>query len=40
MTRLTAQWRDEAAAFSARSLADVDYVYVWVDGIHLKVRLE
>ena len=40
VTRLTAQWRDEAAAFSARSLSGVDYVYVWVDGIHLKVRLE
>jgi len=26
--------------FNARSLADVDYVYMWVDGIHLKVRLE
>ena len=23
-----------------RRLAEVDYVYVWVDGIHLKVRLE
>lgn len=23
-----------------RDLADVDYVYVWADGIHLKVRLE
>ena len=40
ITRLTAQWQDEAAAFAARSLADVDYVYVWVDGIHVKVRLE
>ena len=40
ITRLTAQWQDEARAFNARSLADSDYVYVWVDGIHLKVRLE
>ena len=40
ITRLTAQWQDEAAAFSKRSLAGTDYVYVWVDGIHLKVRLE
>jgi putative transposase len=38
--RLTAQWQDDAAAFNKRSLADIDYVYVWVDGIHLKVRLE
>jgi len=37
--RLTGQWQDEAAAFNTRSLADVDYVYCWVDGIHLKVRL-
>ena len=40
ITRLTAQWQDEAAAFNKRSLAGTDYVYCWVDGIHLKVRLE
>jgi transposase-like protein len=40
ITRLTARWQDEARAFNARSLADTDYVYCWVDGIHLKVRLE
>src|SRR5438552_1839463 len=40
ITRLTAQWQDEAIAFNKRSLAETDYVYVWVDGIHLKVRLE
>jgi putative transposase len=40
ITRLTAQWQDEAAAFTKRSLKDTDYVYVWVDGIHVKVRLE
>ena len=40
ITRLTGQWQDEARAFNARSLAGTDYVYVWVDGIHLKVRLE
>jgi len=39
ITRLTAQWQDEAAAFAKRSLAETDYVYMWVDGIHLKVRL-
>jgi transposase-like protein len=39
ITRLTTQWQDEAAAFGTRSLAGRDYVYVWVDGIHLKVRL-
>ena len=40
ITRLTKDWQDEARAFNARSLAATDYVYVWVDGIHLKVRLE
>jgi putative transposase len=40
ITRLTSQWQDDAAAFNQRSLADTDYVYCWVDGIHLKVRLE
>ena len=40
ITRLTTQWQDEARAFNGRSLAGIDYVYVWVDGIHLKVRLE
>ena len=38
--RLTTQWQDDAKAFGSRSLAGVDYVYCWVDGIHLKVRLE
>jgi len=40
ITRLTTQWQGEAKAFNQRSLTDTDYVYVWVDGIHLKVRLE
>jgi transposase-like protein len=40
ITRLTAQWQDEAKLFAARSLAEVDFVYLWVDGIHVNVRLE
>ena len=40
ITRLTGQWSDEAKAFAERDLSEVDYVYLWVDGIHLKVRLE
>jgi len=40
VTRLTGQWQDDAEAFNKRSLRDTDYVYCWVDGIHLKVRLE
>ena len=40
ITRLTSQWQDEATAFQDRDLSVTDYVYLWVDGIHLKVRLE
>jgi len=40
ITRLTSQWQDEAKAFGARDLSVTDYVYLWVDGIHLKVRLD
>jgi transposase-like protein len=40
ITRLTTAWQDERDRFSQRSLAEVDYVYVWVDGIHFNVRLE
>jgi putative transposase len=40
ITRLTKDWQDEATAFNKRPLKDTDYVYIWVDGIHLKVRLE
>src|ERR1700758_2851941 len=40
ITRLTAQWQDEAKAFAERDLSGTDYVYLWVDGIHLKIRLE
>ena len=39
ITRLTTQWQGEARAFNERPLQDSDYVYVWADGIHLKVRL-
>ncbi len=40
ITRLTAQWQNEAKTFGERDLSGTDYVYLWVDGIHLKVRLE
>jgi len=40
ITRLTEHWQREREAFEKRDLsAGVDYVYVWVDGIHTKVRL-
>ena len=32
-------WQDEARTFATRDLSGTDYVYLWVDGIHLKVRL-
>jgi transposase-like protein len=40
IARLTAVWEDEYHAFQQRSLADRDYVYVWVDGVHFNIRLE
>jgi transposase-like protein len=40
ITRLTTQWQDEHRAFSNRSLADKDFVYVWVDGVHFNIRLQ
>ncbi|MGG2459292.1 IS256 family transposase [Streptomyces sp. RGM 3693] len=40
VTRLTAQWQADQAAFMDCDLTGVDFVYVWVDGIHLNVRLE
>jgi Transposase, Mutator family len=39
VTRLTKDWQGEATAFGQRDLSGTDYAYVWVDGIHLKVRL-
>jgi putative transposase len=40
VTRLTKSWQEEREIFSKRSLADVDYVYCWADGVHFNVRLE
>jgi len=40
IARLTNEWEGEYRAFQKRSLADRDYVYVWVDGVHFNVRLE
>jgi transposase-like protein len=39
VTRLTKQWSDDHAAFQDRDLSDRDFVYVWADGVHPKVRL-
>src|SRR5262249_34684738 len=37
IARLTDEWEIEYRAFQQRSLADRDYVYVWVDGVHCNV---
>jgi putative transposase len=39
VNRLTKQWQDDHAAFQNRDLSATDYVYVWADGVHPKVRL-
>lgn len=40
ITRLVEVWREEFDGFRCRDLSELDYVYVWVDGIHLNIRLE
>ena len=40
IARMTAIWEEEYRRFNKRSFKDVDYVYVWADGIHFNVRLE
>jgi transposase-like protein len=40
ITRLTETWQGEQRAFAARDLSGVDYVYLWADGIHVRIRLE
>jgi transposase-like protein len=39
VTRLTQQWQADHHAFGERDLTGSDYVYVWADGIHLRIRL-
>jgi putative transposase len=38
--RLTREWTHEVAAFQQRDLSQVDYVYLWADGVHFNIRLE
>ncbi|MFJ5213453.1 IS256 family transposase [Streptomyces sp. NPDC088354] len=40
VTRLTEQWRAGHTTFQERDLSTTDYVYVWADGVHLRIRLE
>ena len=37
--RLTEAWRAELEQWSTRDLSDVDFVYIWVDGVYVNVRL-
>ena len=38
--RLLETWTDEYAAFESRDLSGSDFVYVWADGVHFRIRLE
>jgi putative transposase len=40
IVRLKSVWEQEYREWSARSLEDQEYVYVWADGIHTNIRLE
>jgi len=40
ITRLTAAWQADYEAFQKRDLSDRDYVYVWADGVHFRIRLD
>ena len=39
ITKLTEAWKAEQRSFAERDLSGVDYVYLWVDGIHVNIRL-
>jgi putative transposase len=38
--RLLTGWQADYQAFCQRDLTERDYVYVWADGVHFRVRLE
>jgi transposase-like protein len=38
--RLTVEWTREPELFNRRDLSQVDYVYLWADGVHFNIRLE
>lgn len=40
VTRLTAAWTQEYEDFRKQRFDKQDFVYLWVDGVHLNVRLE
>src|SRR5499427_1341624 len=38
--RLTREWSAELSGFQQRDLSQIDYVYLWADGVHFNIRLE
>jgi transposase-like protein len=40
VSRLTTTWQEDHKAFQKRDLSATDFVYVWADGVHLKIRLD
>jgi putative transposase len=40
VTRLAKSFEADHEAFMSCDLSEVDYVYVWVDGVHFSIRLE
>jgi putative transposase len=40
ISRLLGAWEAEYRAFRQRDLSERDYVYVWADGVHFRIRLE
>ena len=40
ITKLTEAWKAEQRSFAERDLSEVDYVYLWADGIHVNIRLD
>ena len=38
--RLVDTWSAEYTAFQSQDLSGEDFVYVWVDGVHFRIRLE
>ena len=37
--RLTREWSQELKEFEQRDLSQLDYVYLWADGVHFNIRL-
>lgn len=40
IARLKAGWQAEYEAWKSRSLAELEVVYLWVDGVYVKAGLE